>query len=213
MAQRIAELLDLSERARRKSDRESAAREVEDLTLRVWERRASWPTGWPPETAARITELLADRDPPNRSDEEEVSPSPWLGALRRLERVHRRERQILLQGALADLDLGGERRALERYGDVLAKDEAALLRGLTSAQESALAALRNALDEDEAALAVPSRRGEATAERLRSLDRERQQLVNTVLQQLAQSEENERANAKRTRPRSGARKSRRKSQR
>ena len=210
MAHRIAELLDLSEKAKRKADRESAAREVEDLILGVWERRTSWPNGWPPESAARITELLADRYPRYRSDEEQVSPSPWLDALQRLERVQWRERQILLQAALADLDFGGERRALERYGDVLADNELRLFEQLTSAQGSALAALLNALDDDEAALAAPRRRGEATAERLRSLAKERKDLVNTVLQGLTESEQSEPAKAKRTGPRSGPRKSRRK---
>jgi hypothetical protein len=191
-----------------RTDREIAAREVEDLILRVWERRTSWPTGWPPETAARITELLADRYPRYRSDEEQESPSPWLDALQRLERVHWREKQILLQAALADLDLGDERRALERYGDVLGDNELGLLKNLTSAQESAFGALLNALDEDEAALATPSRRGEATAERLRSLAEEREDLVNTVLQRLSESEESKPVKAKRRRPRGGSRKSR-----
>ncbi len=210
MAHRIAELLDVSEKARRKGDRESAARQVEDLVLRVWEARSNWPNGWPPETAARITELLADRYPRYRSDEEQESPSPWLDALQGLERVHWREKQILLQAALADLDLGDERRALECYGDALGDNGLGLLKGLTSAQESALAALLNALDEDEAALAAPTRRGEATAERLRSLAEEREELVNTVLQGLSESEESKPMKAKRRRPRSGSRKSRRK---
>jgi hypothetical protein len=211
MAHRIAELLDLSEKARRKADRQSAAREVEDLILRVWERRTTWPTGWPPETAARITELLEDRYPRFRTDEEQVSPSPWIDALQRLERVQWREKQILLQAALADLDLGDERRALERYGDVLADDEVGLLKGLTSAQESALAALLNALDEDEAALAAPRRRGEATAKRLEALAKEREDLVNTVLEGLTELEESEPVKAKRRRPGSGSRRSRHKS--
>jgi hypothetical protein len=213
MAHRIAELFDLSEKARRKADRESAAREVGDLILRVWERRTSWPTGWPPETAAHLTELLSDRYPRYRSDEEQGSPSPWLDALQRLERVHWREKQILLQAALADLDLGDERRALKRYGDVLGDNELGLLKSLTSAQESAFRALLNELDEDEAALAAPTRRAEATAERLRSLAEEREDLVNTVLQRLSESEESEPVKAKRRRPRSGSRKSRRKTRR
>jgi hypothetical protein len=210
IAHRIAELLDRSEKARRKTDRETAAREIEDLILRVWEQRTSWPTGWPPETAARITDLLADRYPRYRSDEEQESPSPWLDALQRLERVHWREKQILLQAALADLDLGDERRGLECYGDVLGDNELGMLKSLTSAQESALAALLKALDEDEAALAAPRRRGEATAERLRSLAEEREDLVNTVLQRLSEPEESKPVKATRRRPRSGSRKSRRK---
>jgi hypothetical protein len=126
--------------------------------------------------------------------------------------VHWQEKQILLQAALADLDLGDERRALERYGDVLGDNELGLLKSLTSAQESAFGAVLNELDEDEAALAAPRRRrrGEATAERLRSLAEEREDLVNTVLQRLSESEESKPVKAKRRRPRSGSRKSRRK---
>jgi hypothetical protein len=157
---------------------------------------------------ARISELFADRYTRYRSDEGQESPSPWLDALQRLERVHWREEQILLQAALADLDLGDERGALERYGDALGDNELALLQGLTSAQESALAALLSALDEDEAALAAPRRRGEAIAERLQSLAEEREDLVNTVLQGLPESEESKPVKAKRRRQRSGSRKSR-----
>jgi hypothetical protein len=201
IAHRIAELLDVSKKARRKSDRERAAREVEDLVLRVWKERSNWPNGWPPETAARITELFADRYTRYRSHEEEKSPSPWLDALQGLERVHWREKQVLLQAALADLSLGNERRALERYGAALDDDELELLKGLTSAQELALGDLLNALDEDEAALAAPTRRGEATAKRLRSLAEEREALVDSVLQRLSGSEQSKPMKVKRKRPR------------
>lgn len=187
MAHRIAELLDVSENARRKGDRESAARHIEGLVLRVWEARSHWPNGWPPETAARIVELLGERYP--RSGEQHASSSPWLHALQRLERVQWREKRILFEAALADLDLGDERRALERFGDVLGDNELEFLNRLASAQESALATLLNALEEDEAALAVPRRRGEATVERLRSLAAEREDLVNEVLQGFSESDE------------------------
>lgn len=111
MAHRVAELMDLAEHARTKSAREDAARECESLVLRLWDRRTSWPNGWPPPTAAGALERLSSvEEQPDefgfyRQRVVDKGERTWLDTLPLIADLHRAELDVWRNAALIDLDI------------------------------------------------------------------------------------------------------------
>jgi hypothetical protein len=54
MAHRVAEVMTEAECATDPSERAGHQKQAEDLILRIWGKRTSWPHGWPPPTAEMV---------------------------------------------------------------------------------------------------------------------------------------------------------------
>lgn len=134
--------------ARSKTARQAATAECEALILRIWERRTSWPKGWPPPAAAKALERLSSPDddpdaPPfYRHQVEDDGERSWLGTLPLLAELHRQEMEVWREAGLAELDLDELGAWLEQAGEELSAEERLALQRLTDAGTSARSRLR-----------------------------------------------------------------------
>lgn len=123
MAHRAAELLAAAddERARGSAaDAEAAAQRCQDAILTLWHHRSSWPQGWPPPRARKITELLADLPEP---EEVHWRPATILAAL---QAAHYGVIRTLVSFAAAD-ESPIEQAWLDTFGEHLTDAERQLL--------------------------------------------------------------------------------------
>lgn len=104
MATRLAELLDAAEHARGARRVEEAKREATDLILTLWERRRTWPKGWPPPAVRAVFGDIDDSAAGTLAGD-----SPWLAALERLDALAAEERELWLEAIRADTELEMER--------------------------------------------------------------------------------------------------------
>lgn len=101
---RIAELMHNAEHAPTADARASAARDCQDLVLAAWQRRRSWPQGWPPTSVAVVSAALAPgKSPALRLGSGEPGPG-WSGRLREVLASIERERQVWTLLALREID-------------------------------------------------------------------------------------------------------------
>ncbi|ANY23601.1 hypothetical protein DLJ61_13140 [Gordonia terrae] len=136
MACRVAELISVAEM-------DAAARgEATDLILRLWERRSSWPHGWPTESIARALHWF---DKPGRSVANvDGALSPWPHKLAEIQTLLKSEFELWMMIAVNSEnilpDSGNEELgALELLDGYLNDDEAEysrLLRSLRIEQKS-----------------------------------------------------------------------------
>jgi hypothetical protein len=144
MAHRVAELMDLAEHARTKSAREDAARECESLILRLWERRTSWPNGWPPPTAAAALERLssAEEGPGEfgfyRQRVVDKGERTWLDTLPLIADLHRKELDAWRDAALINLDISEMSEWLEKHREDLSDHDRDALEQLVEGRQWAL---------------------------------------------------------------------------
>ena len=177
MAHRLAELIEQGEASRPGKARETARLAAADLILRIWERRTSWPRGWPPANAATI---LTELDPPPYRHHEAPSGSPWLDSLGRLDQLHGQERRIWANAALVDFDFDSERRALDEADAELLDDERETLEGLVRRRERAVEEIVRALSATELPTAAVDRAA-VTKAQLEKVTEQRQELLSEVI--------------------------------
>jgi hypothetical protein len=141
LAHHTARLVQAAESARAvgASDADDREAEAHDAILRLWQARTAWPTGWPPPRAAAVARLLEGL--PELDDALSRYRPIALG---KLQDIH-----FHIVGALVDLATDAETDIeagwLERFGDRLSADEAAMLRRVTDRPHrmTALRALRD----------------------------------------------------------------------
>jgi hypothetical protein len=134
MAHYIAELMSTAAHAATTEERLRIEQQCAEIVLRVWERRSSWPSGWPPAGAEELTRALADR-PYQGSDL--PAKTTWAGAIPYLEELHRRELRVYLNGALLVTDTSSEQSWLAEWGRQLEENERELLGQLIAARTAA----------------------------------------------------------------------------
>ncbi len=183
MAHRTAELINKANKARRNTEREIFKEKATDLILRLWERRTSWPQGWPPETVALVLERL-ENDKHVFGGYKESTGSPWLDRLWKLKEIQSREYALWLDAALADFDVEQERKSLENYRLDLREDEKNALERFLDRHEGAKAASLNILGNDEDAATSDLIRAQAVATYLREYSEERCKLLEDILQEI-----------------------------
>ncbi len=143
MAHRVAELIQRAERARTKAVRDSAARECESLILRLWERRTSWPKGWPPPNAATALERLASaEEEPNefgfyRQRVVDDGDRTWLSTLPLIADLHRMELDTWRDAGLTELDVGEMSDWLNEQAEHLSDEERATFERLVMGADRA----------------------------------------------------------------------------
>lgn len=138
VAHRLAEHMQRAERARGKREREDARDAAALLITKLWESRAAWSRGWPPEAQKKLEQAFGRFEP--WRDEQPVSQplAPWLSTLDAIAELQRREFEAWFYGALLELDAAPLRRALE-------------LAPQTDFEDSDLLLLRKELDAAERA--------------------------------------------------------------
>jgi hypothetical protein len=184
MAHRIAELINNANKARRNAERETLKEKATNLILRLWERRSSWPQGWPPKTVALVLERLENNKHVFGGYKERTG-SPWLDSLWKLDMIQSREHALWLDAALADFDVEQERKTLEKHGLDLKEEEKNTLEQFLDRHERASAAILNMLDDDKDAAASPLIRAQAVATYLQDISKERLKLLEEILQDIA----------------------------
>ena len=135
MAHYVAELIDEAERAPSPRKRSALRRECAEVIQRLWDRRSHWPSGWPPDSAARLTEALDSTEPNRRR----LSPSEGLAAaLPALLEIHRNEAQAWLDSILLATDTSSEETWLKDWTEEMKEDELHVLHKITALKLSAL---------------------------------------------------------------------------
>ena len=143
MAHRVAELMERAEHARTKAARDSAETDCEALILRLWERRTSWPEGWPPPSAATALERLAsaEEEPDDfgfsRNRAVDSGERTWLGTLLLIADLSRIEVDIWRDAALLELDDSEINDWLDNQAERLSDDERATLKRLINGGDRA----------------------------------------------------------------------------
>jgi hypothetical protein len=115
VAHRLAENMQTAETADNPREREAARDAAALLIAQLWEARAGWPRGWPPDSVRHFVEGV-ERAAGSSYGEPTRLP-PWLSTLTELETLAREERAAWLNAAL--LEVGSEelRRALDAAPD------------------------------------------------------------------------------------------------
>lgn len=123
IAHRAAELIAAAEDAREHgttADAMAATQQCQDAILTLWQHRSSWPQGWPPPRARKVTELLADLPEP---EEVHWRPATILAAL---QAAHYDVIRTLVSFAAAD-ESPIEQAWLDKFGEHLTDAERQLL--------------------------------------------------------------------------------------
>jgi hypothetical protein len=191
MSHRIAELMDLAEHARTKSAREAAAQQCESVILRLWDRRTSWPKGWPPPTAAAALDRLSSaEDQPDefgfyRQGVVDKGERTWLGTLPLIADLHRTELDIWRDAALVDLDVREIAEWLKQHKENLSDEDQDVLEQLVEGHERA----RRRLERQQSLVQSPTNTGQdpgeansvsVFVERLDELARRRAELLDRL---------------------------------
>jgi hypothetical protein len=180
MAHRIAELLTDAKQARRKTDREASERRAEELVLAVWERRSSWPRGWPPPNAAGALEALSVAEYPLQ--EQKPTGSRWWDRVRALRRIHAEEVEAWIDAGMLERGADEERAVVDEPVG-MTDDELKWIQHYVSRHERAVTAFERSQQGE--GRAEPDRQGETPSEyavaRLLHLQHDREELLAEVL--------------------------------
>lgn len=128
IAHRIAQLMQKADEAKNDEDREKARNQCADLILRVWSRRSGWPYGQPMERLAPILEKLATEPNPYDRRSGEPEERSWTGVLPLLDEIHKKERRVHRDAALAEYPLDESKAWLAKHGDEMSDEEADTLK-------------------------------------------------------------------------------------
>lgn len=191
LAHRLAELLDRSRSEKSQEKREEAQKSVEGMIVRLWAHRSHWPQGWPPGDTVNL--LAALNAQPTGRREPRSARSPWLVALDSLTEVHRRERELWVDLAMADLSLAKEKRMLKHLPPGKERETIEKVLQYQTVAASHLLGLigGNELPDD------PKERGTKAVKVVEEIERERKLLLEGVLANVGS-----RAKARSTRSRS-----------
>ncbi len=182
MSHRIAELMERSEQAGAAEEKEAARRECSDLILQVWARRKYWSQGQPLNNLSRfINSLTPDSHP--ASHKESVPPElNWVEALPLLRNLQEREDEVVLNTAIADLELEQDQEWLENHPNELSEEERQTITWLVNKKES-LNSTYFKVDGQYAhnfTSMTPSERAHLTFEALERINLKRQEILTVV---------------------------------
>ena len=143
MAHRLAELMQRAEHARTKAARDNAGQDCESLILRLWERRSSWPEGWPPPSAATALERLASAEQGpdefgfTRHRAVDNGDRTWLGTLPLIADINRSELDTWRDAALLEMDDSEINDWLNQQAERLSDEERTTFEQLTRGADRA----------------------------------------------------------------------------
>jgi hypothetical protein len=148
VATRLAELMTRVEQG---TD-PSAARECTSLILELWEKRASWPVGWPPEDVDQVLESLRQHSYWGSApdSQHQVDPGSWIRALHSAVTSIKREQRLWLTAALGELNTKEIANWLT-VADSLTGEEESTLRGMIELSEKATGSLLDHLGDSRRA--------------------------------------------------------------
>jgi hypothetical protein len=136
MAQRVAELLRRAEASADLIVKEAAERECQDLIIRLWESRDSWPAGGPLGSILPTLEVLLAGEPdyrPWRSRPEEHQIIGWITNLLQLQRKELRYFCLALRDRIPAPMREEMRQLLAEHQSDLSEEEANILYFVTNA--------------------------------------------------------------------------------
>lgn len=131
MVHRLAELFREVELAKSPTKRRQAQQDCESLILRLWERRSSWPNGWPPRAALEALQSFSkEAEDSDAFRRRRVDPVPkdvndvtGLEILVRIADLKKIEGFAFMQVAYATADVEGGRRLLREAGSAMTQEE------------------------------------------------------------------------------------------
>lgn len=104
---RIAQLMHDAEHASTDAARAAAATACQELVLAAWERRQSWPRGWPPRGVSDVAAALDRIMSPHPTPRMMGSGAGWAGQLDEVLQSLQHEQRLWTLLALRDLDPDG----------------------------------------------------------------------------------------------------------
>lgn len=106
ISMRIAELIREAANAATTDARRAAAEQCQDLVFAAWDRRRSWPRGWPPRSVMEVTSALERATSPASAPRRRrvILTTNWAGQLAEATQNLQREQQIWILLALRELD-------------------------------------------------------------------------------------------------------------
>ena len=116
-------------------EKENAKRECASLILRVWRRRKYWMRGQPLDNLNTFLRQITAPSTLSKRDEMPDSLS-WVDSLPIFMELHSREHQLVLDTAVAELNLKRDRTWLEKHQDRLSEQERNTIKWLIDKQEA-----------------------------------------------------------------------------
>jgi uncharacterized membrane protein YccC len=116
-------------------EKENAKRECANLILRVWRRRKYWMRGQPLNDLNAFLKQSTALPTPHRRDEIPESLN-WVNALPFFMELHNREHEVVLDSAVADLNLKKDRTWLEEHPERLSEQERNTIQWLINRQDA-----------------------------------------------------------------------------
>ena len=138
MAQRVAELLRRAEASVDPAVKEAAERECQDLIIRLWESRASWPAGGPLGSILPTLQKLLAGEPdyrPWKSRPEENQLIGWITNLLQLQRKELRYFCLAIRDQMPAPLREEMRQLLVEHQSDLSEEEANILYFVTNASQ------------------------------------------------------------------------------
>lgn len=136
MAQRVAELLRRAESSTDPVVKEAAERECQDLIIRLWESRDSWPSGGPLGSILPTLKVLLAGEPdyrPWKSRPEENQIIGWITNLLQLQRKELRYFCLAIRDQISAPMREEMRQLLAEHQSDLSEEEANILYFVTNA--------------------------------------------------------------------------------
>ena len=182
MSHRIAELIHRAQEAKTDTEKEAAERECTEVILKVWERRKYWPQGQPlKDLSAFINTLTPDRYSSGRSESipHELN---WLDALPILQALLEKEETVVLNTAIADLELEHDQEWLDAHPDELSEEERRTITWLLERKQSFDSPYFSlgGLDVTNFNSMLSTERGQLALAALRRLEGERSKIISAI---------------------------------
>jgi hypothetical protein len=186
MSHRIAELMERVDQANSEPEREAAKRECTEVILRVWDKRRHWPQGQPLADLSAFLNTLSSEPHPMQYTKSEPSTLSWVEVLPLIRNLAEHEDQIVLDAAIADLDLDQDRRWLEEHPDELSEEERRTITWLITQQERMGSQYYKLDDKDAPGFAslTCKERTQLVFEALDKISQKRQKILTAIRQKL-----------------------------
>lgn len=136
MSHRIAELMTRADESDVQEEKENAKRECATLILRVWRRRKYWMRGQPLDNLNTFLKQTAVPPPTLYKRDEMPDSLNWVDSLPIFMELHSREHQLVLDTAVAELNLKKEKTWLKDNPDRLSDQERDTISWLVTRQEA-----------------------------------------------------------------------------
>jgi hypothetical protein len=182
MSHYLAELIERAEQSDQGKEKETAKRECSDLIMKVWEKRKYWPHGQPLADLSKFLNSITPDPHTAHYNENAKQEFGWVEAVPRIRDLHWREDEVVLDAAVADLNLDRDREWLKEHPDELSEEERRTISWLLSRQEGMRASYYK-VDDQEAPNFVdlsPEERAHLVFSALDKINSQRQEIVEKV---------------------------------